>query len=439
MDETGAMTDFSSSFRHSAGLVAACLSLMLAGAEQSLANEPPAASYADCVRGAWPTIDDAEKRAAACSRALQSKALLPDEVALARLTRGAARYALGEKLVAGDDYREALQHYDAIVDPRNPDALNLYRRGASYGGLGQTERAFADYSQAIRLDPRRTAAYLDRGVLIAATTRAYSRAIDDFNRVLELEPNNVTALIARGSAQSQLGSQGLAIADLDRAITLDPGASQAFYHRGTVRSRLGEMGLALQDYDQAIRLNPENVAALISRAGLLSSEGRYEAAILDLDRAIELQPENARAFYNRGYAYFSKGDYARAIQDYSFAITLDPNMANAYNNRCLARAVAGRDLVRALADCDAAHMLAPLSLDVRSTRGFVFLKLGDPELALHEYDTVLQLDPNRAAALYGKGLALIAIGKAVEGKREQAAALALDPEAADFFARYGLK
>ena len=418
---------------------ALCLTTALAAVSLDASANTPSQYYADCVRGAWPTIDDAEKRAAACSKALQSKALQPDEVALARLTRGAARYALGEKLVAGEDYRQALQHYDAIIDPRNPDALNLYRRGASYGGLGQTERALADYSQAIRLDPRRSLAFLDRGVLLAATARAYSRAIDDFNRVLELEPDNVSALIARGGAYSQLGSQGLAIADLNRAIALQPSASQAFFHRATVRSRLGEMGSALQDYDQAIRLNPENTAALISRAGLLSSEGHYDEAIRDLDSAIEVQPESANAFYNRGYAYFSKGNYTKAIQDYSFAITLDPNMASAYNNRCLARAVAGRDLVRALADCDTAHMLAPLSLDVHSTRGFVFLKLGDPELALYEYDTVLQLDPNRAAALYGKGLALIAIGKAAEGKHEQAAALVLDPEAADFFARYGLK
>ena len=42
--------------------------------------------------------------------------------------------------------------------------------------------------------------------------------------------------------------------------------------------------------------------------------------------------------------------------------------------------------------------------------------MGDPELALHEYNTVLELDPNRAAALYGKGLALIAIGKAADSK-----------------------
>ncbi len=433
------MTDLGSTLFRRARRWAICLPVALAALALDAAAKTPSEYYAECVRGAWPTIDDAEKRAAACSKALQSKALQPDEVALARLTRGAARYALGGKLVAGDDYRQALQHYEAIVDPRNPDALNLYRRGASYGGLGQPERALADYTQAIRLDPRRTVAYLDRGVLLAATARAYGRAIDDFNRVLELEPDNVSALIARASAYSQLGSQGVAIADLDRAIALQPTASLAFYHRGTVRSRLGEMGLALRAYDQAIRLTPENAAALISRAGLMSSEGHYDEAIRDLDNAIEVQPESANAFYNRGYAYFSKGNFAKATQDYSFAITLDPNMANAYNNRCLARAVAGRDLVRALADCDTAHILAPLSLDVHATRGFVFLKLGDPELALHEYNTVLELDPNRAAALYGKGLALIAIGKNVEGKREQAAALALDPEAADFFARYGLK
>ena len=86
-------------------------------------------------------------------------------------------------------------------------------------------------------------------------------------------------------------------------------------------------------------------------------------------------------------------------------------MGLAYNNRALSRAVAGSDLVAALADSDQALKLLPLNLEVRDTRGFIYLKLGDPALALNEYNAALTIDPNRALSLYGRGLARIRMGR----------------------------
>ncbi|MDP3239686.1 MAG: hypothetical protein Q8M69_04595, partial [Reyranella sp.] len=56
-----------------------------------LSDQAVAQLYDECVRGAWPTVADAHVRAAACSKALQTRRLKPPEIALARLTRGIAR------------------------------------------------------------------------------------------------------------------------------------------------------------------------------------------------------------------------------------------------------------------------------------------------------------------------------------------------------------
>ncbi len=402
------------------------------------AADPVAADYDTCVRGAWPTVDDAEARIASCSRALQSLRLPPEEVALARLTRGVARYALGDRVIASDDYQKALQHYDQAIDPRSPDALLLYRRGIAREGTGQMDKALEDFSNAIKAAPQRAVAYLDRGVLLATRMRAFERAVGDFNRVLELDRDNVAAMVARGSAYSELGQYGRAQADLDHAIALAPRSSDAYQRRALARRRAGQEKAALGDYATSLRLNPQNTNALNGRAALEASEGRFDLAIVDLDAAIAMNAENPTSFYNWGYAHFARQEFDKAIADYNLAIALDPRMARAFNNRCLVRAITGKDLVRALNDCDTALELTPLNLDVRATRGFVFLKLGDPQLALNEYNILLERDPNRALALYGRGLALIAAGKTAEGEREKAAGLALDPKVADNFAKYGL-
>jgi tetratricopeptide (TPR) repeat protein len=396
------------------------------------------ALYDKCVRGSFPTPEDAERRNADCSRAIQTRELSPDELALARLIRGSARMALGDKALGGDDYSDALKRYDSMFDSRNPDALNLFRRAVAEDGLGNTEKALDLYNEAIRLDPKATLAFLGRGMLLASRKRAYERAIEDLNKVLVLEPSNVLALIRRGAAFGELGETGRGLVDLDRAIALAPSSSQAYFYRGLIHSRRNETAAALADYDAAVLRGPRNIDALASRAAIHSLDGKLDLAIRDLDAAIALDNRNPNVFFNRGYARFAKREYQKAIADYTSAIDLDENFGLAYNNRCLTRAIAGQDLLRALADCDVALRLMPVNLDVRDTRGFIYLKLGDPALALNEYNAALQRDPNRATALFGRGLARIRSGDARGGEGDQAAARTINPEIDQQFAVYGL-
>lgn len=395
------------------------------------------AFFDKCVRGGFPTLDNAEQRNVDCSRAIQSRELSPDDLALARLIRGAARAALGDKVMAADDYTEALKRYDSLIDSRSPDALNLFRRAAAEEALGNSEKALDLYDQAIRLDPKAPMAFLARGVLLAGRKRAYERAIADFDKVLALEPDNVQALIRRGDAYGQLGDTARGLADLDRAIALAPGYSQGYFHRGLLRNRNNELQAALGDYDAAVQRGPRNVGALTSRAAIYSLERKLDLALRDLDAAIAIDAKNPNAYFNRGFARFAKGEYEKAIADYTSAIHLDEKFGLAYNNRCLALAVVGRELPKALADCDEALKLMPLNLDVRDTRGFVYLKLGDPALAAHDYNAALGKDPNRATALYGLGLAKIRMGDLKGGEGDQAAARTIDPEVEKQFIPFG--
>ena len=395
-------------------------------------------AYTDCVSGLFPTQADAESRAAACSKALQSRQLKPEEIALARLTRGIARTASGDKVLAGEDYIDAVQRYDRLIDPNNPNSLALYRRAVALDASGQTDKAMEDYSAAIKADPKSSLAFLGRGVLLAVRKRAYDRAVEDFDKVLVIEPDNVEALVSRGDAFAQLGDHGRAMADLNSAVALAPGKPTVLLARGQVESRRGNLAGAARDYEAALKLDARYADAMINLAAVRSMQGQSGAAIDLLDQAIAIDRRNPLAFYNRGYAEFALKQYDKAIADYSSAIEIDPRLGLAYNNRALSRAVAGTDLVAALADSDQALKLLPLNLEVRDTRGFIYLKLGDPALALNEYNAALTIDPNRALSLYGRGLARIRMGDAA-GKGDQEAALTINPEVANDFAIYDLK
>jgi tetratricopeptide (TPR) repeat protein len=394
--------------------------------------------YLACISDSFPRAASATLRADACSRALQTRQLKPDQIALARLTRGVARSLLGNRELASDDYLEAMQHYDQLMDPGNPDVLKLHRRAAVLDASGHIDQALEDYTAAVKADPKSAFAFLGRGVLLAGRKRAYDRAIEDFDKVLALQPDNVDALIARGDASSNLGRAGRALVDLNRAVALAPDRPAAYLARGLAEARQGNNAAARRDYEHILRLDPDNVDALLSVAALESLAGQHEAAIAHLDAAIAVDPAQARAFYNRGYAHFALRRYEQALADYGAAIALNPTLGIAYNNRALVRAILGRDLVRALADSDQALKLQPLNLDIRETRGFIYLKLGDDALARHEYKLVLDVDPNRAVALYGRGLAKIRLGDSVGGQADQATAIMIYPAVAQDFSRYGL-
>jgi tetratricopeptide (TPR) repeat protein len=101
--------------------------------------------------------------------------------------------------------------------------------------------------------------------------------------------------------------------------------------------------------------------------------------------------------------------------------------------------VVGQDLPEALSDCDEALKLQPDNVQTRETRGFIFLKLGEKDIALREYDTALRSDPDRPLALYGRGLARVGKGDVKNGEADKAAARALMPGVDRQFATYGVK
>ncbi len=63
-----------------------------------------------------------------------------------------------------------------------------YNRGVAYGDKGDYDRAIADYTQAIKLDPKHAYAYYNRGVAYKNLGQT-NRAIQEYRRALELDPD----------------------------------------------------------------------------------------------------------------------------------------------------------------------------------------------------------------------------------------------------------
>jgi tetratricopeptide (TPR) repeat protein len=386
-------------------------------------------------------LDDNEQNLArvllACDAALASGKLAPQSQARALMRRATARDFAGERVQADADRKEAVRVLDGIIAANSNDGAALLARGKAFSVLGDTERALIDYDETIRLDVSNATALLDRGMLLTQRKGEVRKAIADFDRAAALSPKNPDVLIARADAHAMVGEYGRSLSDLDLALSLAPRSAHAYVLRGVTNARIGNSQKAYADYSIALSLDPQEADALVNRAAISATNGDTELAIRDLDAALTVRPGNAVAFFNRGYARFARHEYEKAIADYSVALALEPKLGWAYLNRCLTRVVAGQDAVAALDDCDEALRLLPHNPEVRETRGFVYLKLGDAKLAFKEYDDALRGNANRPLALYGRGLARVRNGDQ-KGEDDKHAARALTPDIARAFVPYGL-
>jgi tetratricopeptide (TPR) repeat protein len=169
-------------------------------------------------------------------------------------------------------------------------------------------------------------------------------------------------------------------------------------------------------------------------------KGDLDRALADLTKAIEIDPTYALAFSDRGTVYDNKNDHAHAIADFDTAIKLDPKSSDALTGRCAARAEQGDDLQGAVADCNQAlQMRGNNSAGTLVSRGFAYLRLGQYDNAIADYNAALKLNAKLASALYGRGLAKQKKGDAASGQVDMAAANLIQSDIADSFAGYGVK
>jgi tetratricopeptide (TPR) repeat protein len=198
-------------------------------------------------------------------------------------------------------------------------------RGGAFTAIGDPARAIADYTAALRLDPRASRAFNGRG--LAYWRAGYlERAIADYTVALYLDPTFSHAFYNRGSAHYARAENDLAFADYNAALRIDPRYAHAYAGRGLVYHRLGDDDRAIADYTRALTYRPNFRRALTNRAVALKDKGAYDAALNDLRDALRLDPNNAYTFAVLGTVEDARGDHATALAAYRQALRLDPRV-----------------------------------------------------------------------------------------------------------------
>jgi tetratricopeptide (TPR) repeat protein len=331
------------------------------------------------------------------------------------------------------DNQHAIDDYTAGLKIWPDDMDLILRRAALYWRTDQDALADSEYRRALTVNDITP---YGRG-LAEDALKMDDKAVADFSQALVLNPGKTDALYHRGHIYARQGKTDLALADFDAvlAVRADPASMRG---RADVFLTLNKAPEAEAAYTQVIAVAPRDAYSYANRSSAYKLEAKFDQAMADINKAIELAPNEPSWLGLRAALEEQTGDLAHALADYAQTTTLDPKDNVAWNGACWLRASHNIEIDKALDACNMALKANPPSAEALDSMGLVQYRLGHYGDALARYNAALAANPKQVSSLYMRGIVEKRTGNATAGDMDIAAATTADPTLPGTFAGYGV-
>ncbi|XP_077228749.1 tetratricopeptide repeat (TPR)-like superfamily protein [Tasmannia lanceolata] len=239
--------------------------------------------------------------------------------------------ALAHQKYKAGNYKQALEHSNAVYEknPRRTD--NLLLLGATHYQLHDFDTCIAKNEEALRIDPHFAECY---GNMANAWKEKgnIDLAIRYYLVAIELRPNFCDAWSNLASAYMRKGRLNEAAQCCRQALMLNPRLVDAHSNLGNLMKAQGLVQEAYTCYLEALRIQPTFAIAWSNLAGLFMEAGDLSRALAYYKEAVKLKPTFADAYLNQGNVYKAMGMPQEAIVCYQRALQARPDYAMAYGN-----------------------------------------------------------------------------------------------------------
>ena len=204
----------------------------------------------------------------------------------------------------------------------------LFNNGINYL-LADKEIAIKQFTKAIELDPKFSAAYFYRGVAEFKLGH-YEIAIKDFNKVNELDSTVRVVHAYKGFAYRQLGENEKSLTAFSTYMNSQENLSALDYNLiGKAKMEVGDVDGAIKDFEAALAKNNGESQHYYLYLALYGNKN-FRQALAQINLAIEENKDFYGYYLNRGNTELMLGDFDNALTDYDYALFLEPSVPDSY-------------------------------------------------------------------------------------------------------------
>jgi len=163
----------------------------------------------------------------------------------------------------------------SVIDAPPYDDLIIKAQEAFRKGL--MGKALEASDEAIKLDPKRAAAYFLRGKVLSVQ-RKPEEAIAAFSKVIELDPKASSAYEGRAEDEFRLGQMGRSVDDFDRYVALEPRRLPYEWQRGISLYYAGKYSEGRKQFELYQTVDPHDVENGVWQFLCAARENGFEKA-----------------------------------------------------------------------------------------------------------------------------------------------------------------
>ena len=257
-------------------------------------------------------------------------------------------YALSARDAANqNNFAEAIPLYTCAIERDPANAILFGARGLAHMLSGELVAAVTDYQRYEDMTGS-LAPFMQAQInRFFITTPPFMQAVD----AQAVIADSAGAYYERGLQFVQQGAFENAILDFNRAITLDPNNAVYYGARGLTYVQFGAPDFALIDFQSYEQLTGMLQPFMVQLINTMNDSADASFGAQSASEAPAIIMGDANSYYQRGLFYQQNNNIEQAILDFNIAIGLDPQQARTF-----------------------------------AARGFAFVLLNEPTLALRDYE-----------------------------------------------------
>ena len=177
-----------------------------------------------------------------------------------------------------------------------------------------------------------------------------------------------------------------------------PQTAEEYLNLGETCYDEGRYEEAIEAYKESVRLQPDSAMAHNNLGASYRKLDRHQEAIEAFKEAIRIQPDHAKAYIGLGNIYSQLGRLQEGIEAYKEGIRIQPDYWALYNmSMNYGDLDRHAEAIEALKECVG---IEPNFAEGHHFLGYQYIKVGDRESALVEYEILKNLDEKLANDLF---------------------------------------